>query len=201
MSKNYLLPTNIIVSLDPCPLSSIFFLFLLLWQFCFRIRDLCFSAFPCFNRKIDATLSRAFSNSPMVSQKVFLIDFKLSINSSFASWLNLWPDLICSPFDSNSASSSSVTFAFSSSILTFSFERSPMLFSIVVASWRFAIKFSSVNIPVAAGLSEVTKAKLWFIAFKASWTSHWSTVGSSRGFAFFQSQNSGESVPCMDKWS
>ena len=50
-----------------------------------------------------------------------------------------------------------------------------------VASWRFALKFSSMNLPAAAGLSEVTKANL---------------CG-----AFFQSRNSGESVPCRYKWS
>ena len=38
-----------------------------------------------------------------------------------------------------------------------------------------------------------TKANWWFIAFRASQTS-----GTG---AFFQSQNSGESVPCRDKWS
>ena len=59
--------------------------------FCFGIRDF-LSAFPCFNGKIDATLSRAFSNSSMVSPTVFLIDFKLSRSSSFALGLNLWPD-------------------------------------------------------------------------------------------------------------
>ena len=150
-------------------------LFSLLWRFCSRICDFRFGSFPCFNEKMDATLSRAFSNSSIVSPTVFLIVFKLSRNSSLAliSWLNLWPDLIYRPFESNSALSSLVPFAFSSSILTFSFERSSMLFLIVVASWRFAQKFSYVNLTAAAGLSEVTKANLWFIAFKASRASHW----------------------------
>ena len=49
-----------------------------------------------------------------------------------------------------------------------------------------------MNLPAAAGLSEVTKAKLWFIAFKASQTSHW---------RFHSVTKQRRKLPCIDKWS
>ena len=49
-----------------------------------------------------------------------------------------------------------------------------------------------MNLPAAAGLSEVTKAKLWFIAFKASQTSHW---------RFLSVTKQRRKLPCIDKWS